>query len=200
MQARTLAIMIELLELKNAFVFQLREKRKNPALIMMYSFIDICAALVNDGKEDNSAIFQSCIKEHAIMDRKPFTSYDLWAARSSLLHSFSPLGRHHKPEKGAKPIFYYAWNDSREELETVLRAKGYTDVILLEIEAIQWAAIDILNSIYRHIDSTPGFEARLLRNAEHFLFDLQAFKLEDELSMMQRLAEENRPTEQPPGE
>ncbi len=193
-QARTLAIMVELLELKNAFVFQLREKRRNPALIMMYAFIDICAALVKDGQKGNRAIFQSCVDTHAMMTGKPFTSYDLWAARSALLHAYSPLGDHTKPG-GAKPIFYYGWSDPRAEFEAVLKAKGYQNFILLDIDAIQWVAIDIFNSIQRHVEKTPGFEDRLQKNAEHFLFDLQAFKLEDELTMLHRLAELNRPTE-----
>jgi hypothetical protein len=180
--------MVELLELKNAFVFQLRDKKRNPALVMMYAFIDICAALVKDGQTTNQATFRSCVDSHAMMAGKPFTSYDLWAARSALLHAYSPLGDHTAPGK-AKPIFYYGWNDSRAEFEAVLRAKGYQDFIVLDIEAIQWVAIDILNSIQRHIDNTPGFEDRLLKNAEHFLFDLQAFKLEDELTMLKKLAE-----------
>lgn len=185
---RTMTIMVELLELKNAFVFQLRDKKRNPALVMMYAFIDICASLVNDGKKKTRDIFQSCVDTHAMMAGKPFTSYDLWAARSALLHAYSPLGDHTKPG-GAKSIFYYGWDDPRAEFEAVLRAEGYRDFILLDIEAIQWVAIDILNAIQRHIENKPGFEERLLKNAEHFLFDLQAFKLEDELSMLKKLAE-----------
>ena len=65
----------------------------------------------------------------------------------------------------------------------------------MDIEAIQWVAIDILNSIQRHIDTTPGFEDRVLENAKHFLFDLQAFKLEDELKALHRLAALSRPSE-----
>jgi hypothetical protein len=41
MQARTLTIVTILVDLKNAFLALLRENRKNPALLMMYAFIDI---------------------------------------------------------------------------------------------------------------------------------------------------------------
>jgi hypothetical protein len=188
MQPRTLAISTVLLDFKDAFLTLLREKRKSPALIMMYAFIDICAALVNDGKTDNPEIFQTCVDKHARMEGKPFSSYDLWAARSALLHAFSPLGRLTKPGR-AKPIFYYSWDEPRQEVEAVIRAKGHTDFILLDIETIKYVAIDILNSIYDHIKSTPGFETRLLQNAKDFFFDLQAFKLEAELVMLQKLSE-----------
>lgn len=158
---------------------------------MMYAFIDICAALVNDGETDNAVIFQTCVNEHARMQGKPFSALDLWAARSALLHAFSPLGRLTKPGS-AKPIFYYSWDEPRQEVEAVLVAKGYTDFILLDIAAIKWVAVDILNSMYDHIGSTPGFEARLLENAKDFFFDLQAFKLEAELLALQKLSELKR--------
>ena len=45
MQARTLTIVTVLLDLKNAFLQLFREKHKNPALILTYAFIDVCAAL-----------------------------------------------------------------------------------------------------------------------------------------------------------
>ena len=188
MQARTLTIVTVLLDLKNAFLTLLRDDRKNPALLMMYAFIDICAALANDGKTTNREIFETCLQNHAMMSGKPFSTYDLWAARSSLLHAYSPLGYHTEKTAGASPIFYYAWPDRKEEMETTLRSKGYTDFILLNVEDIKWVAIDVINSLLRHIESDPVFEARFLKNSEHFLFDLQAFKLEAAWSMLQDLA------------
>ena len=140
-QPRTLAIMVELLELKNAFAFQLRDRKRNPALVMMYAFIDICASLVKDGQKTNPETFRACVDSHAMMAGKPFNSYDLWAARCALLHAYSPMGDHTKPG-GAKAIFYYGWDDNRAELDAIITARGYRDYILLDIEAIQWVAID----------------------------------------------------------
>jgi hypothetical protein len=186
MQARTLTILVVLGDLKHAFETLLRARRKNPALLNIYCFIDICAALVNDGKKDNKAIFEACLTEFAMMAGKPFSTYDLWAARCSLLHAYSPLGRH--MEKGAKPIFYYSWPERREEMVTVLKTRGHADFLLLDIEDIKWVAVDVLNGLHRKVESDPAFEERFITNAEHFLYDLQAFKLEAELSMLQELA------------
>ena len=121
------------------------------------------------------------------MSGKPFFIYDLWAARCSLLHAYSPLGRHTERTNGARPIFYYSWPDRREEMEGVLRAKGYDDFLLLDVEDVKWVAIDAFNSLHRRVEKDAPFEARFLTNAEHFLFDLQAFKLEAELSMLEEL-------------
>jgi hypothetical protein len=191
-QARTLTILILLGDLKHAFETLLREKRKNPALLNIYSFIDICAALTNDGKTENRAIFETCLAEFATMARKPFSTYDLWAARCSLLHAYSPLGRHTEKLNGARPIFYYAWPERQDEMEAALKARGYADFILLNVEDIRWLAIDVLNTLHRRVESDPAFEKRFLDNAQHFLYDLQAFKLEAELSMLQELGRRRR--------
>jgi hypothetical protein len=179
-------------DLKNAFETLLREKRKNPALLNIYSFIDICAALANDGKTENRTIFEACLTEFAIMSGKPFSTYDLWAARCSLLHAYSPLGRHTENRDGAKPIFYYSWPERQDAMEAILKARGYAAFILLNVEDIKWVAVDVLNSLHRRIDSDPAFERRFLQNAQHFLYDLQAFKLEAELSMLQELGRRRR--------
>jgi hypothetical protein len=188
MQARTLTVVTVLVDLKNAFLTLLGDDRKNPALVMMYAFIDICAALAHDGKTTNREIFETCLQKHAMMSGKPFSTYDLWAARCSLLHAYSPLGYHTEKTEGARPIFYYAWPDRKEEMKAILKSKGYMDFILLNVEDVQWVAIDVINSLLRHIDSDPSFEARFLENSQHFLFDLQAFKLEAEWSMLEELA------------
>lgn len=188
MQARTLTIINALLDLKHAFSLLLKEKHKNPALLNIYSFIDICAALANDGKTGNQVIFRTYLQDFAMMSGKPFSPYDLWAARSSLLHAYSPLGDHTKKPNGAKPIFYYSWPERREDVEAILQAKGYTHFILLEVEDIEWVAIDAFNSLLRRIETDRAFEACFLNNAQHFLFDLHFFKLEEELAMLEELA------------
>lgn len=192
MQARTLTVVTVLGDLKNAFLTLLRGDRKNPALILMYAFIDICAALTNDGKTTNRDIFEACLQNHGMMSGKPFSTYDLWAARCSLLHAYSPLGYHTEKPRGATPIFYYAWPERKEEMEATLKSKGYRDFMLLNVEDVQWVAIDVINSLLQHIESDPSFEARFLENSQHVLFDLQAFKLEAEWSMLQELAKRGR--------
>lgn len=126
MQARTLTILTILNDLKHAVDLLLREKRRIPALLNMYSLIDICAALSNDGKEQNKEIFEACLNEYGGLSGKNVTAFDLWAARSSLVHTYSPLGRHTKPG-GAKPIFYFSRPEPREEMEKAVRSKGYAD-------------------------------------------------------------------------
>lgn len=185
MQPRTITILIVLGDLKYAFLSLLRERCGNPALLNIYSFIDICATLANDGKAENRNIFEAYLKEFCTIPWVAFSAYDLWAARCSIVHAFSPLGRHTAKPDGAKPIFYYSWTDRREEFDLVVRAKGYSDFLILDIDHVKHVAIDAFNSLYKRVETDEAFESRFLKNAEHFLFDLQAFKLEAELSLVQ---------------
>lgn len=188
MKARTLTIKIVLLDLKHAFSLLLREKHKNTALLSIYAFIDICAALANDRKTENQEIFKAYLQKFTMLSGKPFTAYDLWAARCSLLHAFSPFGRHTEKLNGAKPIFYYSWTEKREEVENALVIKGYSDFILLNVEDVKWVAIEGFNNLFDRIETDEAFESQFLKNAKDLLFDLQAYKLEDELSMLEAMA------------
>ncbi len=192
MQARTLTILTVLVDLKNAFLLLLREKSKNPALLNIYAFIDICAALANQGKHNNRTVFESYLREFCTVPWVTCSPYDLWSARCSLIHAYSPLGYHSSKVGKAKPLFYYSWPERREEVEKVLRSRGYREFVLLEIDHLKRVAIDTFNSMHRRVKTDAAFEKRILSNAEHFLFDLQAFKLEAELSMLQKLAERRR--------
>lgn len=186
MQPRTITILIVLGNLKSAFLSLFREGCRNPALLNIYSFIDICAALANDGKSDNRDIFEAYLKQFCSIPWATCSPYDLWAARCSLVHAFSPLGRHHtaKPD-GARPIFYYSWTDQRAELEQVVRSKGYSNFLILDINHVKHIAIDAFNSLNHRVETDAVFESRFLQNAEDFLFDLQDFKLEAELVFLQ---------------
>lgn len=185
MQPRTITVLIVLGDLKNAFLSLLRDRCRNPALLNIYSFIDICAALANDGKAKNHDIFETYLKEFCTVPWVACSPYDLWAARCSLVHAFSPLGHHTAKPDGAKPIFYYSWTDRREEFQRVVQSKGYTEFLILDIDHVKHVAIDAFNSLYRRVETDEVFESRFLQNAEHFLFDLEAFKLEAELLFLQ---------------
>lgn len=183
MRARTLTIFTALLDLKNAFLDLLREKHKYPALLNIYCFIDICASLTRKGNEQNQEIFRNYLSEFAILSRwKRYTPYDLWAARSSILHTFSPLGHHtNKKVDNAKPIYYFSWPEKREDVEAALKAKGYGNFIVMDIIEIKSIAIDAFNTFHSRLEKDPEFENMVLQNSEHFLLSLHQMRLQEEL-------------------
>ncbi|WP_415890959.1 hypothetical protein ACMXYV_06615 [Neptuniibacter sp. SY11_33] len=191
MKPRTLTVMTMLLDLKAAAFSLLEDKHKNPALLNMYSLIDICASLSNRGKKQNRDIFESFLKDFAVLTKwDRYTTQELWAARSSLLHSYSPFGHHtNKENSTVRPIFYYSWPESKDEVQSVLEDKGYSNFILLDVEEIKWLALDVFNAMHLKVEEDEEFEALFLENSKNMLPSLHHLRFEDELNLIQRLVE-----------
>ena len=188
MNPLTLSALGQLNDLRHAALDALKAKHKYPALLLLYSFIDICAAVSDEARtKDNKLRFEKFLRQYASLSWNTFTTHDLWAARSSLLHSFSPLGNHTRPGKGARPIFYFAWPETQAEMHTALEAKGYNDFWLLDVQTIKFIAVGCFNAMWRRVDHEPLFETALIANSRHLLKDLFQMRLEDELVLIDEL-------------
>jgi hypothetical protein len=189
MDSRTLSALILLNDLRHAAMDAMREKRKLPSLLLLYSFIDICASLAEESPaRTNRDRFENFLRAYALANWRTFTPYDLWAARSSLLHAYSPLGDHTDKPGGAKPIFYYSWPETPEKVREALVSRGYKDFLLLDVATIKTIAVSCFNGVWRRVQDEPEFELVLRRNAEHLLKDFQHMQLENELAALQDLA------------
>ena len=189
MNPLTLSTLGQLNDLRHAALEALKAKHKYPALLLLYSFIDICAAVSDEAEtKGNKLRFETFLTQYAGTNWETFTTHDLWAARSSLLHSFSPLGNHTKPGKGARPIFYFAWPEKQPDVQAALESRGYKDFLLLDIQSIKFIALDCFNAMWRRVDHEPLFEEILVANSRHLLKDLFQMRLEDELVFIEELA------------
>ena len=131
---RAFSVLCVMNDLKDAFTTLLEKKNKHPALLMIYAFIDICAALSSDGSEKtNQRVFRAYLERSMTPgSQRAITPLQLWAARSALLHSFSPLG-HHTGAGKAPPTFYYAYPETKEDIRKSLVARGYVDFAVLSV-------------------------------------------------------------------
>ena len=179
---RTLSTLSLVNDVRHAAAEALDRERRYPALLLFYSFIDICAALSEEiPQTSNRNRFEAFVTKYAVLSWELFRPYDLWAARSSMLHAYSPRGHHTGKKSGAKPIFYFACPETESEMRQVLTVKGYCDFLLLDIETIAHVADSTFSAMWTRIESEPNFEAIFLRNAEHILMDLQQIHFEEEL-------------------
>jgi hypothetical protein len=188
MNPKTLSALSQLNDLRHAAFEAMERKHKYPALLLFYSFIDICAALSDESQtKDNRARFEGFLQRYALLSWKSFRPYELWAARSSLLHAYSPFGNHTAKADGAKPIFYYAYPETAPEMREALDSKGHSDYILLDITTIKHVAVSCFNSMWSRVQSEATFEQVFLKNAENLLQDLFQIRLEKELTLMSEL-------------
>jgi len=191
--ARSLTALSLLNDLKDACADLLARKHKNVALLNLYSFIDICASLAKEGKSSNAETFQSYLRRYATLSTwKHYTPYDLWAARSSILHSFSPLGDHTAKPDGARPIFYFSWPEMREQIEDAIQRRGYANFLVIERTDVKFIAIDAFNSLIQRTEEDPEFAQVFSANAEHLLVDTHFLGLRNELELIEELSAKAR--------
>jgi hypothetical protein len=189
MDARSLTALSLLCDLKEACADLLARKHKNVALLNLYSFMDICASLAKEGSSSNAETFQSYLQRYAKLSTwRRYTPYDLWAARCSLLHSFSPLGHHTTKPDGARPIFYFSWPETQEQLEEALRVRGYSNFLVIERSELKFVAINAFNSLIQRVEEEQAFAAVFSANAEHLLGDFHFLGLRSELELVDELA------------
>ena len=189
MNPLTLSALGQLNDLRHAALDALKARHKYPALLLLYSFINICAAISDDtNTKDNRARFEDFLERYSGFNWKSFTRHELWAARSSLVHTFSPLGNHTKPGKGARPIFYFSWPETESEVRVALEARNYSDFVLIDVQTIKHIAVGCFNAMWRRVEDEPTFEANLIENSRHLLKDLFQLRLEDELFLINELS------------
>lgn len=193
MNPRTLSALSLLNDLRHSAFEALGRKHKYPALLLFYSFIDICASLAEEPPTNgNGARFQSFLSQYALSSWALFRPYDLWAARSSLLHAYSPLGDHTEKPNGAVPIFYFAWPETKAEVHEHLVSRGYSGFVLIDVQTIKHIAVSAFNAMWSRIEHDAVFEAVFLANAEHLLKDIFQHRLEEELVLLEDLAQMNQ--------
>jgi hypothetical protein len=200
-----------------------KRKVKTPMFLLAYSYVDICASLAcdpnmrrsNGSPATNGDRFEWFVANFARLGEKQFSTYDLWAARSSLLHALSPLGNHttkvsgspsefgdHDKKRGsapAKPIFYYTDHTSRVRMQAALESRGFGDVWLIEADVVYWLACDVGNSLSSKIDEDPIFARRIEANAQGLLKDANYFALEEELLCIEAAVGASAPELTPDG-
>ncbi len=194
MNPQTLSTLSLLNDLRHSATETLERKHKYPALLLFYSFIDICASLAEEPpSKSNGDRFKSYLSQYALSSWALIRPYDLWAARSSLLHAYSPLGDHTKKPNGAVPIFYFAWPETESEVRKYLASRGYKNFALIDANTIKHIAVSAFNSMWARVETDATFEAVLLKNSTHLLKDLFQYRLEEELvSLEQQVSGKDR--------
>lgn len=189
MNPQTFLALATLNDLKSTAYDALAKRHKMPALLLFYSFIDICATLAKEGEEKttNQDRFKNYLIKYHYSKWSLYTPYDLWAARSSLLHAYSPLGDHATKANPPKTIFYYSWPEKKEVVQAAIAARGYENFYLMNTNDIKTIAIDSFNSLWRRVETDEAFELQFRNNAAHLLRDFNYIQLENELTFLEQL-------------
>lgn len=189
MQPNVLKTLLILLEMREAIRTLLKMSYKGPALLNIYAFIDICASLAAESKMKNNLTFKTYITKYFKPGELQYSVDVLWAARCSIIHSLSPFGDQTNKVNSVSPIFYYSYPEKREEVESLIKSRGYQNYILANVEDIHDVAITTFNSFYKRIEDDPVFEKIVIANAEHILANVHYYLLEEELTLMDKITD-----------
>jgi len=101
-----------------------------PALVLLYSGIDILASLERKGKEGTASAFQRWAKNYLeTEDNLGCSANDLYGARCGIVHTFSPASKYSQTGKARE--IDYAWGDARvDKLQAIFRATGKNYIAL----------------------------------------------------------------------
>lgn len=187
MQVKTLTTLSVLNDLRHAAYEALGRKHRLPALLLLYSFIDVCASVACEAPDaGNGERFVNYLKRYYLPNWGDVAPEDFWAARSSLLHTFSPIGRNTKSGV-ARPIFYFSWPEKRDDVRAILDAKGHSHYLLLDVRDVDAVSLWCFNALWRRVENEPEFENTVIGNSEHLLKDLFQHGLEAELTNIEAL-------------
>ncbi len=159
------------LEITSAMQDSLERRRIMPALILMYSGIDILGALLRPHHECEDAQkhfvqWASCymLKRRRLL----ITADDLWGARCGLLHTNRATSRHSKKGKAKELCYVLGFAKLpialKQELQSQADGKVLTDVEEL-CESFVCGVVEFGNSLEHDL----SLKALVLRNASQML-------------------------------
>jgi hypothetical protein len=198
MNTQTFLALSILNDLKSTAYDTLLKRHKIPALILFYSFIDICSKLTHEGGKGvtNEKRFINYLTRYSRLNWQSYAPTDLWAARCSLLHAYSPLGDRAKKPDPPISIFYYAWPEKKETVHEAITARGYSNFYVMDIKDINLIANRCFNAFWHRVENDEAFELTFRNNAEHLLKDFSYMQLENELTFLDQLKAESNDGEQ----
>ncbi len=148
-----------------------------PALILMYSTIDIMAWLNRDaGKEENTrSDFFSWAETFLLPDSGlSCTGKDLYAARCGVVHSYTSESS--MSRQGDASVIYYVWGNAQEKkLQELMESIGVHNGKAVHVQRLHAA---LKAGVARFIASVPNTEM-MKERVEKFFVNMPAIGVED---------------------
>jgi hypothetical protein len=145
-------------------------KHTLPALVLLYSAIDVFASLTRPESEPdtNGGHFKKWTNDYLIgPSRLKVTSEDLWGARCGLLHTHSPSSRDSRQGK-AHELAYYRTHaptpDLQRMMETTLKVLQTKGKLPLDVDTLSAAFENGVRLFLSDIQRDPELEKRALHH------------------------------------
>jgi hypothetical protein len=142
-----------------------------PALVLLYSAIDVFASLMRPETEPDTTggHFKKWAEDYMIgRSRLTITSADLWGARCGLLHTHSPSSRDSRQAKARKLAYYRARTptpDMQRVLESTLKLVRTRGELPADVDFLYAAFEDGVRRFLADIQRDPELERRAVHHS-----------------------------------
>lgn len=142
-----------------------------PALVLLYSAIEVFASLVRPETEPdtNGGHFKKWAADYMIgPSRLTIASEDLWGARCGLLHTHSPSSRDSRQAKARELAYYRAQSPTPEmqrALESTLESLRTRGKLPVDVDILCCAFEDGVRRFLADIQCDPEFEKRAVHHS-----------------------------------
>jgi len=166
-------------ELQRAMECLFQHGHQRPALILIFSIVDICSSLALD-ERSNGLRFQKLL-QLAMMPKSKHWDVkpeDLWSARCSVLHSYRADGERTEKD-GLRPVYFYVNGEDEAHLRREISKRKKREFLLIDMETMKWIAIDAVNFVHMHSDAGDEYADVMEANAPTVLSDLAGYQVEN---------------------
>ena len=153
----------------------IKEKKQLPALIILYSTIDILAWLYHPVKYEEvrrSDFIKWCDQFLLPGEKLKCTSKDLYSARCGILHSYSAYSN--MSRKGDAKQIWYSWGKADvQKFEQIINLSSYKNIaIAVQIESLITALKNGIIRFAEFVDKNPEIEKLVFSRAEKFFSNI----------------------------
>ncbi len=165
----------------------LEKKLELPALVLLYSGIDVAGWLSSPKPYSEKSSFMSWVNSYMV-PAKPLgcTAEDLYAGRCGILHTLTPYAR---PAKGVHPrLILYAWGTgSAERAQGLIVLRGETDrYVAVHVNDLHEAWRLGLLRFTEELDKNPTRKALVCAKAKKFFSTMGPEIIDAALSALER--------------
>jgi hypothetical protein len=165
-----------MLQLDAAIEACLEKKLVTPALVLLYSAIDIGSWLASEDPNASVRDYFTAWVENYLLPSKPLncTALELYSARCGLVHTFTPDSR--LVEQGKARRIVYAWGTAKSaDLQKLIDMKGWSDkLVAVHVEELYAAWRLGVLSFAKELENKPPKAAAVNERTKKFFSNLAA--------------------------
>ncbi len=181
MNSKTFRLTNTLTEIKNAIDCLFENGYKWPALLNIFSLIDICSSICMAETIGNAQRYKAYLKK-CMMPKIPgtcdITLEEYWAMRCSVLHAYRSVGDN-TDRQGLRLVYFYSNEEEKVQIAKEIEKRDSRKYILMDLESVKLMARDALNYLLVNCETDKEIKRNIEIQADTILSDYSSYRIEN---------------------